>query len=641
MMKHLLRVVIFIILSLPSPGLYAAISMEYSLGFNNHFQLKTWTPLTVVLENRGRATSGTLEVLVTSGSEYLGNVHTTTYTMDVELPYNSTKLCSFTILITTFTHDLIIRLQQAEKIMLSRSINLRPYYTSKSLAVILADKASPDVLAMLPQSLFPVSGRHAKFLPETWYGYDGIKILITDAEMFKSLRERQFQALAQWIKRGGYLVTAGGVNYGSLLEPRTQHLLPIRIAGHQQFLELTSLKDFCGQPLTSSDPFLVLHANIEDSNVLIQEQGIPLIIEKNVEAGKILFLAFDFQNPPFSQWAHRQIFWENILSRQPKTEAKGIDPADRKILDVMLANLPVGFPDIRYILLVVGVYVVLLRLFLSSLGKLQEKKWKTCGYLLIVLSIFFITSSWFSFSQSTKKKLTYNSFLFMNLTGQHKIASAKYLIGLYSVRDTEYNFHFGEDLHPVTYFLPEHLSPKIPGRHVLHEDISGQHVTGFIGKWSSDFFMFHTKFEFPVAGQARLDAQHLRILIENMTPHKLTNCQVYFDNRVFFVGDILPHKKHTEELMRPETDNNAPFDRQNIGQFVENIATDKSSSFVKAMQKNLAEEVLLEIYSQSRRDRIYLIGWIESGIIKANFTDQEIAGENLTLMTWEIPVNDT
>jgi hypothetical protein len=436
-------------------------------------------------------------------------------------------------------------------------------------------------------------------------------------------------------------VTAGGVNYGSLLEPRTQQLLPIHIIGHQQFLELTSLKDFCGQSLTSSDPFLVLHTNIEDSNVLVQERGIPIIIEKNIGAGKILFLAFDSQNLPFSRWAHRPLFWDKILSLQPQIDATGIDVNNQKILDVMLANLPAGFPDIRYILLVVGVYIVLMKLFLNSLGKRRGKKWKTCGYLLTVITMLFLASIWFSLSQSKIKKLTYNSFLQMNLAGQHKIVSAKYIIGFYSVKDTEYNLHFGTDSHPVTYFLPEHLSPKIPGRHVLREDTFGQHVTGFIGKWSSDYFMLHTKFEFPIAGQAQLDDQHLRILIENMTPHKLTNCQVYFNNQLFFLGNILPHKKHTEDIMRPETENNEPFDKQNIGQFVKSIATDQSSSFVNAMQKSLTKDVLLEIHSQARQDTMYLIGWIRSGVIKADFTKQEIIGEELTLITWKIPVSDT
>jgi len=615
--------------------------MEYTIGFNDYFQLKTWTPLTIVLENRGRATSGTLEVIVTSGSEYWENIHTTTYSMDVELPYNSTKLCSFTILITTFTHDLIINLRQAEKTILSRSLNIRSNYTNKSLAVVLADKASPDVLSGLPQSLFPVNGRQARFLPETWYGYDGVKMLIMSAEMLKSLRERQFQALTEWVKRGGYLVIGSGLNYGALLEPRTQRLLPIHITGHQQFLELTSLKDFCDQTLVSPDLFLVLHADIEDSNVLIRERGIPIIIEKNIEAGKILFLSFDFQNPPFSRWAYRQSFWDNILSLHSSTAANGIATNNQKILDTMLANIPAGFPGIRYIFLFVGVYILLLRVFFKRFKKHREKKWKNCRHLLIVITMFSIASSWLFFYQGERKNLTYNSFLHMNIAGQHKIASAKYIIGLYSIKEREYNLNFGTISYPVAYFLPENLNKKIPGQHVLHEDPSGQGVTGFAGKWSYNFFMLHTKIEFPVVGQAHLDDQHLRIMIENMTPHKIINCQVYFDKQVLFLGDILPNKKHTKDITRSEMETKEPFDKQNIEGFVKNINSDDSLSFLEAMQKNLTKDVLLKVHSQfqSRRDSVYLIGWTQSSIIKAGFTKPEItSGEDLTLITWEIPI---
>ncbi len=111
---------------IPIQGVCAPISLEYVLGFQGYFQLNTWTPLTVVLENRGQAMDGRLEVIVTSGSEYLGDVRQTPYSLDVELPYNSTKLCAFTIPIETFTHDLLIRLRQDEEVILTHTINLRP-----------------------------------------------------------------------------------------------------------------------------------------------------------------------------------------------------------------------------------------------------------------------------------------------------------------------------------------------------------------------------------------------------------------------------------------------------------------------------------------------------------------------------------
>ena len=78
-------VVVLSTLSFPLTAFSDPIAIEYSLGFNDRFQLGKWTPLTVVLENRGRTTSGILEVIVTSGSEYLRNIHQTVYSMDVEL----------------------------------------------------------------------------------------------------------------------------------------------------------------------------------------------------------------------------------------------------------------------------------------------------------------------------------------------------------------------------------------------------------------------------------------------------------------------------------------------------------------------------------------------------------------------------
>jgi hypothetical protein len=65
------------ILGIALPSGSAGFSLNYSIGFNGHFQLNNWTPLSVVLGNRGRATSGKLEVIVTSGSEYKGDVYRT------------------------------------------------------------------------------------------------------------------------------------------------------------------------------------------------------------------------------------------------------------------------------------------------------------------------------------------------------------------------------------------------------------------------------------------------------------------------------------------------------------------------------------------------------------------------------------
>ena len=251
--QAILFTLILVIVSAPRPALSASVSMEYYLGFNGHCQINSWTPITVVLENRGKPTRGNLEVIVTSGSEFRQDVYPTTYALDAELPHNSKKRYAFTVFIKSITHDLIIRLKQNDTTLISKSINLRPYFTEKRFAVVGDIFVSPDILSVLPENLYPVNVR-PEFLPENWYGYNSVKLLIMKAAALRRLKERQFQALTRWIKMGGYLITTGGINYGSLNEKRIQYLLPVQVLGHKRLIELRSLAHFCNQPLTATEP---------------------------------------------------------------------------------------------------------------------------------------------------------------------------------------------------------------------------------------------------------------------------------------------------------------------------------------------------------------------------------------------------
>ena len=642
-MKKYLRYIpgfsVVFVLVFPLSAFSATLSLECALGFNGYFQLETWAPLTVVLENRGRATNGTLEVIVTSGSEFLHNIYQTTYATEVELPYNSKKLCTFTILISTFTHDLNIRFRQADKTLLSRPINLRPYYTTKSFAVVLDERTSPDVLSVLPQSLLPVNVR-PEFLPETWYGYESVKLLIINAGMLNRLREQQFRALVQWIKQGGYLVTAGGINYGALLEQRMQRLLPIAIVRHQQLVELPSLEDFCGQKLVSSEPFLVLQANIQDAEVVLQEQAIPIILQKTIGLGKILFLAVDFQNPPFSRWNGRQSFWNKLLSLQPVIEHTGIELDSQKIRDALLLNMPVGFPNVKVTFLFLGGYFVLLRVFLKKAVKPREKRRRNCGYLLMVITVFSIASYGFFFYPTDRKSLVYNSFALMNITGQHQIAFGKYIIGLYAKKDTVYTVNFGAGSYPVTHLLSKDPDKRVPGPYVLHLSDSGQRISGVLEKWSYNFFMIAPPVDFPVVGQALMDEQRLRLRIENRTPYQIVDCWVYFQSRVFVLGDILPNTEQIKDIPQADINSREPFTEQEAELLIKSPHPSSSLSFLKMMQKELAKDALLAVQSKygSGQNTLCLIGWIPSGILQAGFGKAGISGENLTLIAWEIPV---
>lgn len=652
-------------LTVPVSALSAQLSIESFLGFNGNFQLSSWTPLTVVLENRGRALNGTVEVIVTSGKEYLQNVYQIPYLIDVELPYNSKKLCSFTIQLDTFIHEILIQFRQGDTILLSKTLNLRAFYTEKPFVVVVDDKASPDFLAGLPQDLFPVNVR-PRFLPETWYGYESVKMMVINTAVLKRLRDRQFQALIEWIRQGGYLITTGGINVGVLLEQRAKQLLSVKILGHREFLELKALKDFCGQALKSPDPFLVLHANIENAEILIQERDVPIILQKSLGAGKILFVAFEFQTPPFSRWSARSRFWETLWKLQPPAIDKHRVDIDRhSILGAMFSHLPASFPNVKFTFIFIAIYLLLLQWFFLQIKKPGEKRWNNVLALLLVIVVFSLGSYWLFFHLIQQKKLTYNSFLSLDFSGQHHIASGQYVVGLYALQETDYTLQFEAASYPVTPILSKNSRRNIPIPYQIHEELTGQQVTGTLEKWSHNFFLLHTNIEFPVTGQTSLDEQGLRLFLDNLSSYPILDCLVYFENKVFFVGDVSPGEKQTKEIPRTEIRLKEVFEKQQTESIIDRIESHRttaslpadsedliqralrvlypnaqSKAFFTTMQKDLMNDVLWAVHSdyQSRPDVLCLIGWVPVGLIQAVVPESGTRGEELTLIIWEIPI---
>lgn len=627
---------------IPMQGVCAPVSLEYVLGFQGYFQLNTWTPLTVVLENRGRTMHGRLEVIVTSGSEYLGDVRQTPFVLDVELPYNSSKLCSFTIPIETFTHDLLIQLRQDEEIILSQTINLRPHYTTKALAVVVDVKTSPDFLSVLPEDLFAVNVL-PRFLPETWYGYDGVELLIMNAEMIQSLRDRQFQALQDWIKRGGALVTAGGVNYGTFSDRRIADLLPLRITGLKQATKLTSLQEFCGYTLSGPEPFLVLDVNIPDAAVIVQEASLPIIHQRGFGTGNILFLAFDFQNPPFSRWPHRQAFWQKIRSLLPEFERKGIQFDPQDIVEILLANMPLRFPESWLMGGFLVLYLLILWILVRRVGKQSEMRTKlrTGASLLFLIILCSLLSYALFFRPQINKKLSYNSFLHLHLSEQQKIAFGQYLIGLYSLKTTAYTLNWGTDFSPIIPVLPPASEKSTPQNFVIHEQEGTQYILGTSEQWVPGFFMVQKALEFPMLSEARRDVREIQLVIRNMTPYTISDCWIYFDNRLFALGDVATDSMPTFSISESKFEQMPILDEQYLRQLVQEFQANGTSSAAKAIQKDLFSMALREIQTeyQAKRNMISVFGWIQSTVIQTHFTQPAISGDNLTLLTWEIPLN--
>ncbi len=603
---------LFTVLLFPQSAPADTIEMEPTLGFNGVFRLKGWTPLTVVIENGHQGIQGQLEVVVTSGSEYQNDIYHTNYSLDVDLPTHSKKTYGFTILIDSYVHPLIIRLKKEKEIILSKSINLREHYTTKPLLIFAGENLkdlSPLVTGEYQSVYTPV-----RFLPETWYGYQGVKGLILKAGQWKDLQPRQYAGITQWIKSGGYVITTGGLYETSLSLERIEHLMSLRVVGLERVREIPALQAFCGIKMVSRDPFLLLKVTAPQAETVLRDRDLSLILEKGIGLGKVLFFAFDITDSPFRDWPGRGPFWEKVLHLGPAAETAPFHPEEEKFFSLLLSTMPARFPSFLILFPLLLGYIFLLNFLLKRIQPKRKQVLKTLLPLGLVIFLFSSTCFGLSFLTQTKYRLSSNGILYMKISGRPALAQWKYYLGVYTQKDGEFRLPLGPDDLLLASIPSEHAEADEFHNYALHESREGHFLLFPLHRWSYRFFSLSGLGEFPIQAKAQFHEQDLTLSIENRSSFPIMNCNVYFGGRVFAFGNIAAEEKLTKRLNLKNLDPKNTFTSKEMEAILKTGPGNGPGSFRQEMVMEVTKDLWMSIHkrNQSKMDRIFLVGRIDS-----------------------------
>ncbi len=184
---------------------------------------------------------------------------------------------------------------------------------------------------------------HAVELPDHWFGYDAVDVLILNADFDKMIGNdsTKANAIAEWVERGGRLLVCGGAgrNMHLIHGPGGQFPLEINPQAERSVDEIPMI-------LPNSSRLLLRGADggaiplygvksIPDrphqTRLLAdeREQPYPLVVQTSYGLGRVTFVAFDLDRPPFDAWPARAAFWEWLLesagSRLPSGSEHGVD----------------------------------------------------------------------------------------------------------------------------------------------------------------------------------------------------------------------------------------------------------------------------------------------------------------------------
>jgi hypothetical protein len=178
---------------------------------------------------------------------------------------------------------------------------------------------------------------------------------------------------------------------------------------------------------------------------------------------------------------------------------------------------------------------------------------------------------------------------------------------------------------------------------MVHEGPAGQRITGKLDRWTHSFYMTAANVEHPYAVQANLDKLHLSIIIENKSPHHIKDCLVYFKERFLFLGEIPAQSVAEKNIKLSELKRIEFFSHLQADSILNQMIANGSSSLLQTMQKSIMSNLLLGIHTkyQFKPESMYMVGWVQTGLLSINFKKSALQGEDLTLIGWEIPVGTT
>jgi hypothetical protein len=364
------------------------LTLSARAGFDSLFKESAAVPIVVSARNDGPPIEGEIRVAVDSsdGGEIV-------YTAPISLPTGSDKRVMLYVHVLPFAGDLTMQLVSDETVLATVNTNQLTMTPADDLlyGVVTAD---PGGLAFLETVTGGRSGADVAFLdladlPDVSIAWRALDVLVLDDVDTSRLTAGQLTALRAWIENGGQLVVTGGPG-GPKTAAAVADLLPVTVGGVESVDDLPALSAFGGAPFVAPGPYTLTGSSLRAGELLIHQDGLPLLAHTSLGRGGITFLALDPKLAPLAGWSGQSVVWEQIAALSP---ARG--PWSNGIQDGYAATQAIGsipglrLPSIWQLLLFLFAYTLVTGpinfLVLRRLRR-RELAWVTIPVLVLLFS---------------------------------------------------------------------------------------------------------------------------------------------------------------------------------------------------------------------------------------------------------------
>jgi len=297
--------------------------------FGNRPSLNGALPLMIEVRNRSGNMQGVISVVQDSFN------YQREYLYPIELPTGARKQLIACPIVAGYGGSVTVRFL-ARGVVVESIVQTTPIGEEDSLVVGVGDaigglpflrtlKTRPRLQLPYRYSYYPssqqtgtyeVSYCRPELFPPSTIACSGVSVILLGAGA-ERMSDEQWRALLDWVKLGGTLIVPGGPGALYLQHPALRPLLPVRVEGLSELAQLKAVGVFAGRNPPAGKASVTLSRTVPPGKVLLQQDGIPLIVRRPYGLGAILFLAFSPWDQPMRSYEGNPAFWQRLLHSVP------------------------------------------------------------------------------------------------------------------------------------------------------------------------------------------------------------------------------------------------------------------------------------------------------------------------------------
>jgi hypothetical protein len=275
-------------------------------------------------------------------------------------------------------------------------------------------------------------------LPSAPSAWSALDILVFNDVDSGQLTVEQLNALQGWVSTGGQLVVTGGPGWQKSVAALSD-MLPVTVSGSESVDDLPALAAHFGLPFRDPGPYVVATSTLRRGELLLHQEGLPLLARQGWGRGAVYFLALDPKLAPLLDWDGSEQVWAEIATAVPPLSPWSVGLQNSYAAATAVTSLPsLALPSVLQLVLFLFIYVVMIGpvnyFVLKRLNRL-ELAWAIIPTLVLIFS---------GFTYATGFQLRGNDTIINQMSIAYgQIGSAEMrvqsLIGLYSPQRRAYD----------------------------------------------------------------------------------------------------------------------------------------------------------------------------------------------------------